>query len=148
MMSFQLSAEAHDRLKKRQRALALVIWTSTLSSLFVAMFLLYVAASLPRQDTSALLIYAVSTLVVGFLILSHRRLSGRRNLIRSDLAHGLAEEITGAIEKVRSQGGYVLKISGQQFIVDGLLGRDLPDEGTVRLSYAPRSRFVLSVESL
>lgn len=147
-MSLQLSPEAHDRLKKRQRAMALVIWTSTLSSLFVVIFLIYVAASFPRQDTSAYLIYAVSTLVVGFSIVSHRALSGRRNLIRSDLTHGLAEEITGAIEKVPSQGGYVLKISDQQFVVDGLLGRDLPDEGTVRLSYAPRSRFVLSVESL
>ena len=128
--------------------MTLVIWVSTLSSLFVVIFLIYVAVSFSRQGTSGFLLYAVSTMVSGFSIVSHRRLIGRRNSIRSDLSDGLTEEITGTFKKLHSQGGYILEIHGQHFVVDGLLGQDLPNKGTVCLSYAPHSRLVLSLESL
>ena len=147
-MTSQLSTKENERLKKHQKEITLVIWVSTLSSLFVVIFLIYVAVSFSRQGASGFLLYAVSTIVGGFSIVSHRRLIGRRNSIRSDLSHGLTEEITGTFKKLHSQGGYILEIHGQHFVVDGLLGRDLPNKGTVRLSYAPHSRLVLSVESL
>ena len=145
-MGLALNDESREKLKRHQKTMGAVIWANSLSSLFVVLLLIYVGGTFPEQGRSAILIYFVSVVVLGFLILSHWRLAGRRKRIRRDLVEGLVEEILGPIEMIRTQGGYVLRVRDQKFVVDGLVGQNLLEGGNVRLAYVPHSRVVVSVD--
>ncbi len=147
-MPISLSQDGKEKLKSHGKTMATVTWANSLSSVCVVAFLLYAGRRLQAELGSALLIYLVSALIVGFAVLSHRKLAGRRRRVRTDLEGGVAEEILGPMEKIKAAGGYALKIGGQKFVVDEEMGSDLPGEGDVRLLFAPQSRVVLSVESL
>ncbi len=145
-MGLPLQDESREKLKEHHRTLTAVICANSFSSLFVVLLLIYVGRTFPEPGRSAFLIYFVSIVVLGFSILSHWRLAGRRQRIRRDLVEGLVEEVLGPIEMIRSQGGYVLRVRDQKFVVDGFVGQNLPKGGNVRLAYAPHSRVVVSVD--
>ena len=147
-MPISLSQDGKDKLKRHRKTMAAVTWANSLSSVCVVGFLLYAGGRLSAEPGSELLIYFVSAVIFGFAVLSHRKLAGRLRRVRTDLEGGVAEEILGPMEKIKAAGGYALKIGEQKFVVDEGIGRDLPEEGNMRLLYAPQSRVVLSVESL